>query len=579
GQTGGGAATEGTENTEAGVVAVATVRPLSNVVVENESWPPWATPALSLAVGLSPDSDPDGNGVVLRQEVTLVGQTAPSSSVVVEVAAVEYVGADAGAAFATPFATVETTSDSAGRFTIDARLARGANLVRVTARDSHGQQSVFERPLLVGDVIVDWNQALLSVIRDWTTLSNDPYTNRVVTERPPVAARNLAMIHGAMYDAVNAIDGTHAAYRYSPDFSHMSADERAAIEGASPVAAAATAAFDVATRLYREADERAVFAAALAEALATLPDGPSKNSGVAIGHAAAAAMLAARQGDGASSVVSYSPGTAPGEWRRTFPDFLPPLLPQWPDVRPFAMTDGAQFRPPAPPSLDSAEYAANVDEVQRLGGFNSVERTADQTEIALFWADGGGSFTPPGHWNQIATEVSLARGLSLSDNARLFALLDIALADAGIAAWDAKYEYDLWRPIDAIRLAATDGNPATTASPTWIPLLKTPPFPTYISGHSTFSGAADAVLSAVLGDEIKFVDISDGHQGFSTRPLADQQIYVRQFANFTAAAEEAGRSRIYGGIHFQFDNTAGLATGRSIGRYVVDQFLRPLASS
>ena len=174
-----------------------------------------------------------------------------------------------------------------------------------------------------------------------------------------------------------------------------------------------------------------------------------------------------------------------------FPDFLPPLLPQWPNVTPFAMTSGSQFRPAAPPALDSAEYAANVDEVMRLGGLNSTTRTADQTAIALFWADGGGTFTPPGHWNQIAADVSLERGNTLAERARLFALLNIALADAGISAWDAKYAFDLWRPIDAIRRGDTDGNDATIADPTWTPLLKTPPFPTYTSGHSTFSGAAD----------------------------------------------------------------------------------------
>jgi hypothetical protein len=209
----------------------------------------------------------------------------------------------------------------------------------------------------------------------------------------------------------------------------------------------------------------------------------------------------------------------------------------------------------------------------RLGGLNSVERTAEQTEIALSWSDGGGTFTPPGHWNQIAADVALARGNTLAENARLFALLNIAEADAGICSWDAKYAYDLWRPIDAIREGDTDGNDQTIADPTWTPLLKTPPFPTYTSGHSTFSGAADAVLTSFFGDNVRFSSTSDGHIGFTQRPLSDQQIVTRSFDSFTQAAEEAGRSRIYGGIHFQFDNEPALAAGRSLGNYVIGQFL------
>lgn len=252
-------------------------------------------------------------------------------------------------------------------------------------------------------------------------------------------------------------------------------------------------------------------------------------------------------------------------------------LPQWPRVAPFVMNSPDQFRPAAPPELTSAEYAGAVDEVQRLGGFDSSERTPEQTAIALFWADGGGTFTPPGHWNQIAADVALARGESLAENARLFALLNIALGDAGIAAWDAKYAYDLWRPIHAIHGADTDGNAATVADPTWTPLLKTPPFPSYTSGHSTFSGAASTVLAAIFGDHVHFASQADGHNGFTQRPLAESQVARRSFDSFTEAAEEAGRSRIYGGIHFEFDNQAGLLAGRAIGSRVTESLLGPVA--
>jgi len=432
-----------------------------------------------------------------------------------------------------------------------------------------GESLAVERTVRHGDVILGWNASLLGVIRDWTTTSNDPYPNRIVTERPPVAARNLAMVHAAMYDAVNSIEQTHQAY-------HV---DIAAPAGASPVAAAAAAAHRVASQLYQEPDELAVFNAALAEALATVPDGLAETNGVALGRQVADAMLALRSTDGASADVAYTPGTDPGDWNRTFPDFVPPLLTQWPDVVPFAMTSGSQFRPAAPPTLDSAEYAAAVDEVMQLGRFDSPTRTAEQTEIAIFWGDGGGTATPPGRWNQIAADVALEYGNTLAENARLFALLNIAEADAGIAAWDAKYAYELWRPIDAIRRSDTDGNDATGVDPTWTPLIITPPFPTYTSGHSTFSGAADAVLSSLVGSNVHFTTQSDAHSSFAQRPLAQRDVVTRSFDSFTEAADEAGRSRIYGGIHFEFDNTAGLDAGRALGSYVVANFLVPRSNS
>lgn len=271
--------------------------------------------------------------------------------------------------------------------------------------------------------------------------------------------------------------------------------------------------------------------------------------------------------------MPYASGTEPGDWNRTFPGYLPPTAPQWPNVTPFAMASPSQFRPPAPPALDSVEYAAAVDEVMRLGRFDSAARTADQTEIALFWADGGGTFTPPGHWNQIAADVALAHGNTFAENARLFALLNVALADAGIAVWDAKYAYDLWRPIDAIRRADEDGNAATVADPTWIPLVITPPFPSYTSGHSTFSGAAEPVLSNLFEPGVYFTSRADGHVSFAQRRLADDRVVTRSFHSFAQAAEEASHSRIYGGIHFDFDSAAGLTAGRALGSHVVANFL------
>jgi membrane-associated phospholipid phosphatase len=239
------------------------------------------------------------------------------------------------------------------------------------------------------------------------------------------------------------------------------------------------------------------------------------------------------------------------------------------------MTSGDQFRPTAPPALASTDYAAAVDQVRRLGSAGSTERTADQTAIANFWADGGGTSTPPGHWNQIAMDIGLEHNQSLLENARMLALVNFAMADAGIASWDAKYASNLWRPIDAIHLADTDGNAATTADAAWSPLLNTPSFPSYVSGHSTFSAAAAEVLTALLGENVAFTTRADpGSTG--VWPPADDvaPLQVRSFDSFDSAAQEAGISRIYGGIHYSFDNAAGLELGHDIGQLVIASLLK-----
>ena len=276
-------------------------------------------------------------------------------------------------------------------------------------------------------------------------------------------------------------------------------------------------------------------------------------------------ILALRSNDGSKNQVSYTPSTNPGNWQPTPPNFQSPLLPQWPNVTPFAMTSGVQFRPSGPPALNSAEYAAEVNLLQEIGKKDSLTRTPEQTEIANFWADGAGTYTPPGHWNEIAEQISLNRGNSLLEDARLFALLNIGLADAGIVAWDAKYANNFWRPITAIRQANTDNNSLTNSDPNWEPLLTTPPFPEYVSGHSTFSGAADAILTSVFGDNVNF----------STTTSLEGKVITRSFSSFLQAANEAGISRIYGGIHFPSANEDGLAAGRNLGNYVVNNFLTP----
>ena len=500
--------------------------------------------------GLAPASDPNSNGVVLSGDVTINGQTLANSIVTISL--------DASDSF--PRSVV---ADTEGRFTVQLPVAEGLQTVRLSARDDLGRHADKSLEVRRGNTIQDWNVSALDIVRQWTTTSNDPYQGRIVTAQPPLVARNLAMIHAAMFDAANAVTGQYQAYRVNlpPQV------------GASASAAAAAAAFEVAKSLYSAVDEIAVWQASLDESLAQVPNGTAKSLGIELGRHVGNVILADRVDDGAKGSSTYAPTTDVGLWRRTFPDYLPPLLSQWPNVEPFALASGDEFRPAPPTAIDSTEYATAVDEVMRLGGFQSSHRTAEQTEIALFWADGGGTATPPGHWNSIATDVTLKQGTNMLETARTFALLNIAMADAGIASWDAKYHYDLWRPIDAIRQADQDGNALTGSDSSWIPLLKTPPFPAYTSGHSTFSGAASAVLTRLYGDDFAFDSQSDGHFAAEQRPLDPSQIVTRHFNSFSQAAEEAGLSRIYGGIHFNFDNTAGLELGRRIGTAAMDRTL------
>ncbi len=405
------------------------------------------------------------------------------------------------------------------------RLALGLSLAALVAR---------------ADLVTDWNARALDAIR----------ANRTP---PPLAARNLAILHVAIFDACNGIGQNCEPYYVAAKPAGVASKE----------AAITTAARRVLVNLF-PAQQPAFETAATAE-LAGLAEGPSKSTGAAWGEQVAAAILQWRASDGASLTVAYAPGSGAGMWIPTPSAFAPALLPNWPQVLPFAMTSPAQFRPMPPPTLDSAQWAEDFNRTKDLGRIDSTARTADQTAIARFWADGGGTATPPGHWNIIARDVARQQGNTLEENARLFALLNIAEADAGIIAWDCKYAFNFWRPVTAIRAADTDGNPDTSPDPAWTPLLVTPPFPEYISGHSTFSGAAAAVLAAFYGtDDIIFTTMSEDPPG-----------QARSFAAFSAAALEAGMSRIYGGIHFMSANLSGLECGVTLGGYVVDNFLRP----
>jgi len=392
------------------------------------------------------------------------------------------------------------------------------------------------------DVVTEWNQALLGAVASNSTA-------------PPVAARAMAMTHLALFDAINAVDQSHTPYRWAS----------AAAPGTSKQAAAASAAHSVLTHVF---GAHASFDALRDAQLAAIPEGPAKVAGVALGQAVGTDMISARANDGSTAPSGYVPNTAPGHWRPTPPNFPNPALPQWASVTPFGMTSSSQFRPEAPPTLTSAAYTQAWNEVREIGSATSATRTQEQTNIARVWIGGPGTATPPGQWNQIAQQIAQTRGQTMEQNARMFALLGLAVADAGVVAWDCKYTYDLWRPITAIREGDTDGNPDTFAVLGWTPLLNpTPNHPTYVSGHSTFSSAAASMIALFLGTD---------NVNFTFTNQAEAPGVSRQFSSLSGAAMEAGLSRIYGGIHFGFDNTQGLACGAAMANWSFDRYLRPI---
>jgi len=382
------------------------------------------------------------------------------------------------------------------------------------------------------DVVTDWNNAALDAIRAGNTA-------------PPIASRSLAILHASIYDAVNGIARTHEQYLV----------QSAVPASASREAAASAAAHQALVNLFPA--RTSTFDALHAAILSGIPDGPHKGAGIVWGEFVANQIVAARGNDGSNAVVLPPGGSGPGVWVPTPPAFLPYLLPQWGFVAPFGMSSSSQFRPPGPPSLDSERYAADYNEVKQLGAAVGSTRTEEQTEIALFWADGAGTETPPGHWNSIAQIIAATQSNTLEENARLFALLNIAMADAAICAWDAKYAFDFWRPVTAIAFVEPELN--------WTSFIVTPPFPDYVSGHSTFSAAAATVLPLFYGTEdLPFTIGSDFLPG----------VY-RSFSTCFDAAEEAALSRIYGGIHFRSASEDGAQAGISIGEWTATHYLLP----
>jgi PAP2 superfamily len=389
-----------------------------------------------------------------------------------------------------------------------------------------------------GQPVIDWNQILLSIVG--TTPGNIQPT------------RNFAIVHAAIYDAVNAIDRSHEPYLIDV---HAPRD-------ASETAAADAAAHTALVGLYPS--EQTVLDVDYASELAKVADGPAKDKGVKLGEQVATDLLAIRANDGSNvTPPPFVPGTAPGDFDPSLaqpPNFPNPVFTTWGHVTPFVLDSGNQFRPAPPPALTSHAYAAAINEVQSLGSATSTTRTPEQTEIGKFWS-------PPiqNFWNQIAEELAAAHHTNLPTTARLFAALNLSFADSAIGFYDAKYTYQLWRPVTAIRLAGTDGNPNTVADPNWVPLAgNTPADPSYPGAHSTISAAGAEVLASFFGDQQSFSVTSPAVPGVT-----------RSFDSFRDAANEAGLSRIYAGVHTRLDHFAGLKLGRDVANFVLHNALLP----
>jgi hypothetical protein len=393
-------------------------------------------------------------------------------------------------------------------------------------------------------------------------------------DNPLSESRMYAMTHVAIHDALNAIDRRSEPYAY---------DARAK-RSASPDAAVAAAARDVLVPVLGQLQapfSQACIDAGVASvesdytaALDAIPDGRRKERGLAVGRAAAAAILTLRSGDGADTTLldfTFPQGTAAGEWIFT-PDRPFAFAPGWANVTPFVLDDPTQFRPGPPYGLNTPQYAADLNEVKTLGGDGVTTpsaRTAEQPEVALFWLE-----SSPLQWNRIARTLSDSRGLDPWQSARLFGLLNMALADGYIGSFDTKYHYRYWRPVSAIRAADSDSNPNTSADPTWTPFVTTPPIPDYDSAHAVEGGAAAAVFHRFFGtDHIAFGTCSLTLPAGST--CADAAPVSRSYATFSEAAKENGVSRILNGFHFRKAVREGIDHGRRIGRLAASRYLHP----
>jgi hypothetical protein len=407
----------------------------------------------------------------------------------------------------------------------------------------------FARAKATNDEVLDWNAVLRTAVVS-------PLNTPQIPE--PARFRIGAIVHTAMFDALNGIER-----RYSPIYvtetAPRGASRRAAVVQAAYTTLSALVPASIA--LYDQQLETSLDQIAADEAV---ENAESIARGRAWGHEVATAILAWRADDGFNPPAPpYLGSDTVGKWRPTPTGFAPGLLPSLARTAPFILPVTVGRSLDGPPALASAEYAADFAEVKSIGENTSATRTADQTEAARFFAGTAMTF-----WNRVADVAARRRHLTLSENARLFVHLNTAMADSIITTWAAKYDFEFWRPVTAIRLASTDGNSATQEQANWTPLVVTPPYPEYPAGHPSISGAAQAVLTSYFGDQMAVQGTSEALPGV-----------VRHWPNFAAAADEANLARIWAGIHFRTAVTVGRSNGDDIGRFVVLFAARPKSNN
>ena len=418
-------------------------------------------------------------------------------------------------------------------------LIHGSSVYGASYNDE--QQDLQDSATKSVNPVVQWNKALLVIVR---TPGAQP-----ATVHP---TRSFAIMHAAIYDAVNAIDRTHKPYlvRLTTVPRFVSQD-----------AAAASAAHEVLAALYPSF--KTLLDDQLQQSLASIQDDGDKAEGIRIGKTVADQILTLRSNDGSSAPpVPFVFGSVPGDYQSTPPNFpKQPQFTHWSHVTPFALERANQFRPGPPPALTSDRYSDVFNEVKSLGIANSTSATADQALTGRFW---NGAIQ--NYWNEITQTATLERELTTAQSARLFALLNFSFADGVIAFYDAKYTYNFWRPVTAIRDSANDGNPETLPDPNWLPEVgNTTPDPAYPGAHAVISAAGASVLISILGkNHFDFTVTSEVLPGVD-----------RSFKSFSAADEEATLSRIFAGVHFRSDLTTGQRLGREIADFVVDNFLTP----
>jgi hypothetical protein len=387
------------------------------------------------------------------------------------------------------------------------------------------------------------------VVTDWNAIAAN-----TAVGAPPQQGRAAAILHAAIFDAVNGIDHQYSVYAVNPPVTLPASQEAAAV----------AAGYGVLVRLFPAA--KPALDGQYAASLAQIPDGAAKTNGIAVGEFVAAQMVALRSMDGSAPISYTLPPAGLGIWRPTEP--RPPATPQWGGVTPFALESATQFHVPPPPELTSAEYSIDVNEVKAYGRLDGSLRTTDQTELARFWNESGVL-----QWNRIARAFAAERQTSLTENARVFALLNMAFSDASVVVFETKYRFLFWRPIQAIRendgtTQYDDGNPDTVPDPTFTSLIPAPNHPEYLSGHCISSGAAAEVLTQFFG----------AHTPFNTTSTSVPGV-TRSFTSFADASREVIDARVFSGIHFRRTCIISDAIGHRIGKFAAKNYMLPVSGN